>query len=109
MLKQYVETDSLKLWEAYYQTVIYLALNLTGSQVACEVQTNRGYIDAVAETKDHIYVMEFKVGKAAAAMQQIKDKGYHEKYLHRGKPVTLLAVGFDSETRNIGDWEEEQV
>lgn len=109
LLKQYVEADSLKLWEAYYQTVIYLALHLTGSQVACEVQTNRGYIDAVAETKDHVYVMEFKVGKAAEAMQQIKDKGYPEKYLHRGKPLTLLAVGFDPATRNIGDWEEEKV
>ncbi|MBE2208984.1 MAG: ATP-binding protein [Saprospiraceae bacterium] len=109
LLKQYVEADSLKLWEAYYQTVIYLALNLTGTEVACEVQTNRGYIDAVAETKDHVYVMEFKVGKAAEAMQQIKGKGYPEKYLHRGKPVTLLAVGFDPATRNIGDWEEEAV
>jgi hypothetical protein len=109
LLKQYVEGDSLKLWEAYYQTVIYLALNLTGSQVACEVQTNKGYIDAVAETAGHIYVMEFKVGKAAEAMQQIKDKGYAEKYLHRGKPVTLLGVGFDPETRNIGDWVEDAV
>jgi hypothetical protein len=109
LLKQYVEGDSLKLWEAYYQTVIYLALNLTGSQVACEVQTNRGYIDAVAETADHIYVMEFKVGKAADAMQQIKAKGYPEKYLYRNKPVTLLGVGFDPDTRNIGDWEEEAV
>jgi hypothetical protein len=109
LLKQYVEGDSLKLWEAYYQTVIYLALNLTGSRVACEVQTNKGYIDAVAEAEGHIYVMEFKVGKAAEAMQQIKDKGYAEKYLHRGKPVTLLGVGFDPETRNIGDWVEDAV
>ena len=107
LLKQYVESDSIKLWEAYYQTVIYLALNLTGSRVACEVQTNKGYIDAVAETEGHVYVMEFKVGKAAEAMQQIKAKGYHEKYLNRGKPVTLLGVGFDPKDRNIGDWEEE--
>ncbi|MCS7035961.1 MAG: AAA family ATPase [Saprospiraceae bacterium] len=109
LLKQYVESDDLKLWEAYYQTVIYLALHLTGGPVACEVQTNRGYIDAVAETPRHIYVMEFKVGAAAEAMQQIKERGYHEAYLHRGKPVTLLAVGFDAQTRNIGDWAEEAV
>jgi hypothetical protein len=107
LLKQYVEGDSLKLWEAYYQTVVYLALNLTGSRVACEVQTNKGYIDAVAEAENHIYVMEFKVGKAAEAMQQIKGKGYHEKYRHRNKPITLLGVGFDPEARNTGDWEEE--
>jgi hypothetical protein len=109
LLKQYVQEDSLVLWEAYYQTVIYLALNLTGGQIACEVQTNRGYIDAVAETDRYLYAMEFKVGKATQAMQQIKDKGYYEKYLAKGKPVTLLAVGFDSELRNIGDWEEEAV
>ena len=109
LLNQYVQGEDLRLWEAYYQTVIYLALNLTGSQIACEVQTNRGYIDAVVETEQHLYVMEFKVGKAAAAMQQIHDKGYPERYRHRNKPLTLLAVGFDPETRNIGDWAEEKV
>jgi hypothetical protein len=109
LLRQYVEGDDIKLWEAYYQTVVYLALNLTGSQVACEVQTNKGCIDAVAETEGQIYVMEFKVGKAAEAMQQIKAKGYHEKYLHRGKPIILLGVGFDPETRNIEDWEQDAV
>lgn len=107
MLRQYVEGDSLRLWEAYYQTVIYLALNLTGNRVSCEVQTNRGYIDAVAETDKFLYIMEFKVGKAADALRQIKDKGYPEKYRHRGKPITLLGVGFDPETRNVGDWVEE--
>lgn len=109
LLKQYIESQDLKLWETYYQTVIYLTLHLTGGPVACEVQTNRGYIDAVAETPRHLYVMEFKVGAAAEAMQQIKQKGYHEAYLHRGKPVTLLAVGFDPQTRNIADWAEETV
>ena len=107
MLKQYIQEDSLVLWEAYYQTVIYLALSLTGGQVACEVQTNHGYIDAVAETEKFVYVMEFKMGKAAQAMQQIKEKRYHEKYLNKGKQVSLLGVGFDPELRNIGDWEEE--
>jgi hypothetical protein len=108
MLKQDIEEDSLVLWEAYYQTVVYLALNLTGSNVACEVQTNHGYIDAVAETDKFVYVMEFKVGKAAQAMNQIKGKRYHEKYLNQGKEITLLAVGFDPELRNIGDWIEER-
>jgi Predicted AAA-ATPase/PD-(D/E)XK nuclease superfamily len=108
LLKQYIEEDSLVLWEAYYQTVIYLALSLTGSDIRCEVQTNRGYIDAVAETEKYIYVMEFKVGKAAQAMLQIKEKRYHEKFLGKGKRVTLLGVGFDPEVRNIGDWQEEE-
>ncbi len=77
--------------------------------MACEVRTNQGYIDAVAETSRHIYVMEFRMGKAAEAMQQIREKGYAQKYLHRGKTVTLLAVGFDSQARNIGNWEEERL
>jgi hypothetical protein len=64
---------------------------------------------AFGNVPPQIYVTELKVGTAAEAKQQIKDKGYAEKYLHRGKPITLLGVGFDPEARSIGDWEEEAV
>ncbi len=105
MLRQYVQQNSLQLWEAYYQTVVYIALNLTGSRIASEVQTNKGYIDAVVETDKYVNIMEFKVGKAKDAMQQIKDKGYFEKFLGKGKIIQLLGIGFDPEERNIGDWD----
>ncbi len=108
MLKQYVQQNKIELWEAYYQTVIYVALNLTGNNVACEVQTNHGYIDAVAQTDKYIYIMEFKVGTAQEAMQQIRDKRYFEKFMNLGKQVFLVGIGFDADERNISDWKTEE-
>jgi len=40
---------------------------------------------------------------AAAALAQIKAKGYHENYLRQGKKVTLIGTAFDAEMRNLSD------
>ncbi|MCK4762764.1 MAG: AAA family ATPase [Candidatus Aminicenantes bacterium] len=50
--------------EGYYQTVIYLVLMLIGVSIRTEVETNLGRLDAVVETGNFIYVMEFKLGTA---------------------------------------------
>ena len=63
-----------------------------------------GRVDAVVETPCGIYVFEFKLnGTASAALAQIKEKGYHEKYLRDGRKVTLAGVAFDAEMRNLSD------
>lgn len=95
--------------EAYYQTVIYLLLNLAGASVLAEQQTNLGRIDAVFETDEKIVIMEFKMGSETEALQQIKTKKYAEKYLARGKPIVLVGVGIDKAGRNIGAFIIEQV
>ena len=41
--------------------------------------------------------------EAAAALAQIKAKGYHEKYLRAGKRLTLVSAAFDAEMRNLSD------
>ena len=48
-------------------------------------------------------------GSATDALSQIKEKGYHEKYLRMGKKVTLAGVAFDSEMRNLSDRQIEVV
>lgn len=90
--------------EAYYHSIIYLILRLNGAAVTPEDSTNMGRIDAVVETKHKIYIMEFKMGSAQAAMAQIKRLKYYEKYLGKGKEVVLMGIGFDSEKRNIGKY-----
>lgn len=92
--------------EAYYHTVIYLALKLAGADTISEDSTNKGRIDAVMETGHKIYIIEFKLGKNSevAALEQVKSKGYHEKYLERGKHIVLVGVGLDPEERNIGEY-----
>ena len=90
--------------EAYYHSIIYLILKLAGADVRCEVPTNTGRIDAVLETEDRIYVMEFKLGSEHEALAQIKEMKYYEQYLGRGKEIVLIGIGFDIEQRNIGNY-----
>jgi len=57
-----------------------------------------------------VFLFEFKVVADAPeghAMQQIRDKGYAEKYLGRGANVHLIGVEFSRSARNIVGFEVE--
>ena len=90
--------------EAYYHSIIYLLLSLSGSMVKCEDPTNIGRIDAIVETGKKIYIMEFKIGSEQEALKQIREMKYYEKYLSRGKEIVLMGIGFDPEKRNIDNY-----
>jgi hypothetical protein len=72
------------------------------------VATNRGRIDAVIELDNAIYLFEFKVDESEqAALAQVKQTKYYERYQGRGKPIHLVGVRFDSQQRSIGGWKLE--
>jgi hypothetical protein len=59
-------------------------------------------------TGGHVYLFEFKVVELApegAALAQLKERGYAEKYRCRGEPVHLIGVEFSRETRNVTAFE----
>lgn len=95
--------------EAYYHTVIYLALTLLEAEIHAEVQTNNGRLDAVIHTDTSIYIMEFKIDSPTQALSQIKEKQYHQKYLPTSKEIKLVGVGFNPNTRNISGYETETI
>ncbi len=95
--------------EKYYHSMFYLMLRLLGYNIQAEVLTHTGRIDAVITTEKYIYVVEFKLGDAAAAMAQIKAKQYHQKYLGSGKQVILIGIGFDVAERNVGGFLVEEL
>ncbi len=91
--------------EKYYQSIFYMIFTLLGMRIHAEVSTNKGRIDAVIETKDRIYLFEFKLqGKAEEALEQIQKKEYGQKYTQIGKSIWYLGVEFDPTERNIGRW-----
>jgi hypothetical protein len=90
--------------EAYYHSIIYLVLSLTGAAVKTEEPTNIGRIDAVLETGNKVYIMEFKIGSEQRALEQIKEMKYYEKYQGKGKKIVLMGIGFDPGKRNIGNY-----
>lgn len=99
----------IKEKEAYYHTVIYLLLKLLGININAEVETNIGRIDGVLETESHIFIMEFKMGMASEALNQIKEKKYYEKYLPTPKKIKIVGVGFDMEEKNIKEYQIEDI
>jgi hypothetical protein len=83
-------------------------LALLGSHIQVEQHTNKGRMDGVLQTEKHIYILEFKLGTAADALAQIKNKGYAEKYQSQKKTITLIGIGFDPMQKNIADWQLEK-
>jgi hypothetical protein len=87
--------------EAYYHSLLLLWLNMLGFHVDAEVSTNKGRIDAVWTWKERAVIAEVKYASKGAlktlldtAMEQIKEKGYCERYAASHQRVAQLAVVF---------------
>ena len=97
-------------YEGYYASVIYAYIASLGLKLIPEDVTNKGRVDMSIILPDKVYVMEFKVdSEPGKALEQIKQKGYHEKYLTGTKKVFLVGIGFDSEEKNISEFEWEEL
>ena len=102
--------DKLFLREHNYQTAIYLIFCLMGQYVRCEVHSSKGRSDVEVETKDAIYIFEFKVGgKPIDAINQIKDSGYLDKYSASKKNIFLIGANISRNRRTLGRWTIEKV
>ncbi|MGB3617476.1 MAG: AAA family ATPase [Catalinimonas sp.] len=96
--------------EAYYHSVLFLALSLVGSFVEVEVSRSRGRPDAVVHIQEVIWVLEFKLDEGAeVALHQIKERGYAAGYVGRGQAVRAVGFSFSSEQKALGEWREESV
>lgn len=55
-----------------------------------------------------LYVIELKLDKTDdAAMDQINQKNYPERFALCGLPVVKVGINFDSEQRMLGEWKIE--
>ena len=97
--------------EPDFAQVVDVVMLLCGKavKVVAEDQTSEGRIDLSVDAGEHVYVMEFKADKSAeAALRQIKDKHYADKFrLERGKTIHLLGIAFSSTGHTVQDWKEE--
>lgn len=95
--------------EAYYYSVVYLALSLLGFTIYAERLTNLGRIDAVLALDNLVYIIEFKMTTSEKAISRIRNKQYALAYQDSQKEVVLLGIPFDKELRNISDWAVEDL
>ncbi len=88
--------------EAEAKRYFLLFCAMLGADPAPEFPSVRGYADAVIETPANVFVFEFKYRKSAkAAIRQIRERGYADKWIGGKRPVTLIGINFNPKKRNI--------
>ena len=85
--------------------MIYLVFTLLGKFCQCEMHTYTGRIDCRVQTRDYIYLFEFKRDDTAkAALTQIDSKDYALSFIADSRKLYKIGVSFDSESRMLKDW-----
>ncbi len=100
-------------YEGYYASVIYSYFAVLGIELIAEDVTNKGRIDLTLKLDDKIYIIEFKVSEDSGddknlSLQQIKSRGYSEKYADKNKSIYLIGMTFSKKDRNISAFEWEK-
>ena len=99
----HVNNDTAR-FEGYYASVFYSHFAAAGLDVRVEDATSHGRVDMAVRFNGNVYLFEFKVvelGGDGAAMAQLKDRRYADKYRHLGEPIHLVAVEFSQQARNV--------
>ncbi len=99
-------------YEGYYASIFYSHFAALGLAVTLEDTTNHGRIDMSVQFNGHIYLFEFKVVEQVPkgqALQQLKDKGYAQKYQAMGMPIHLIGIAFSKKKRCIVEFDIEDL
>ena len=91
-------------YEGYYASIVYSLLAMSGLDVSAEESSSRGRADMAVRTAGGVYLIELKVAERTApgaAMRQLRERGYADRYRHLDRPIHLLAVEFSRETRGV--------
>lgn len=97
-------------YEGYYASVFYAYFAALGLDLTLEDSGNQGRLDMALKFDGHVYLFEFKVVEFAPegrAPQQIKDRGYADKYRALGQPIHLIGVEFSKDARAVVGFEVE--
>ncbi len=107
---QWHTANPIAQYEGYYASVFYSHLAALGLDLAAEDATQLGRIDLTLKFNARIWLFEFKVvelAPAGRALQQIKDRGYADKYRALGQPIHLIGIEFSRERRTLVGFETE--
>ena len=96
-------------YESHYAAMLYMTLRAVGAEVHAEESSSHGRSDLVIRQGGQVFVLELKVAEGEdeaestldAALDQIQDRGYAEKYRSEGEPVHLLGLVFGKEERTL--------
>ncbi len=105
---EWYTNNDIANFEGYYASVFYSYFAALGLNITVEDSSSHGRVDMTVHFNDNIYLFEFKVVELAsegAAMAQLQEKGYADKYRGLDQPIHLIGVEFSKDTRNITAFE----
>ena len=108
---EWYTNNDIASYEGYYASVFYSYFAALGLDITVEDSTSRGRLDMAVRFNENVYLFEFKVVETAsegAAMAQLKDKRYADKYRDLGQPIHLIAVEFSKDARNVAAFQVER-
>jgi len=90
--------------EHFYHAIVHLLFSLLGVYIQSEVHTKNGRADAIIKLHEGVFCLEFKLDQTAKeAIQQIKDKGYTEKYKGTNRPIHHIGINFKSQEKKVDE------
>ncbi|MCY3738592.1 MAG: ATP-binding protein [Gemmatimonadaceae bacterium] len=108
---EWYTSNDIASYEGYYASVFYSYFAALGLDVTVEDSSSHGRLDMAVRFNDNVYLFEFKVVEMepeGAAMAQLKERRYADKYRGLRQPIHLVAVEFSRETRNLAAFEVER-
>ncbi len=105
---QWHTNNEIANYEGYYASVFYSYFASVGFDIVVEDSSSDGRLDMAVRFNDNVYLFEFKVVELAsegAAMAQLQEKRYADKYRGLDQPIYLIGVEFSKDTRNITAFE----
>jgi len=101
---EWYNNNDIAQYEGYYASVFYSYFAGLGLDIAVEDSSSHGRLDMAVLFNGCVYLFEFKVvelASAGAAMAQLQQRRYADKYRALGQPMYLIAVEFSKDARNL--------
>ena len=94
---EWYTNNDIANYEGYYASVFYSYFAGLGLDIRVEDSSSRGRLDMAVLFNGTVYLFEFKVvelASAGAAMAQLQERRYADKYRALGQPIYLIGVEF---------------
>ena len=107
---EWYTNNDIARYEGYCASVFYSYFASLGLDITVEDSASHGRVDMTVRFNENVYLFEFKVVEAAsegAAMAQLKERRYADKYRDLGQPIHLVAVEFSKDARNVAAFQVE--
>ena len=108
---EWYNNNDIAGYEGYYASVFYSYFAGLGLDITVEDSSSHGRLDMAVLFNSHVYLFEFKVVEMAsegAAMAQLQERRYADKYRALGQPIYLIGVEFSKDERNVAAFDVER-